>query len=342
MSIEPAPIQNNQVNNLNKPTQVWTLWYQSIFRTLKSFDQRIDDLTGGNFQPLAPSIASVGVDGDWTAEIDLASTNIYTWSSDTGATDPTSGYVKVNNASILSATALYISSTNLHSNNLGTIFSDVKAGDRVEFRVHGSASSYFIASINGSVTSGGSYYTMPISVEVASGGFSAEDALEFTLISQSAREAVQVSYDNASSGLTATDVQAAIDELDTAIENIDLPANGYAESSGDTSTNSTTYISKLTLTMPTVDLGTYEVEVSYSLESDKTNMSASVLFEEDSVQLGGVHTWEAKDTSDRFPFSRKFIRTLSGTEVFELSFKSENTNTTITIGEAVITYRSIG
>ena len=115
-------------------------------------------------------------------------------------------------------------------------------------------------------------------------------------------EAVNISYDNASSGLTASNVQAAIDELDTAIVATDLGHNitpGQITISSSTGSNTTIYDATSNLSgwmsssdkakLSTVSPGaaptnaTTVAAAGAVMESDTTTASMSFVVDEDNM-----------------------------------------------------------
>lgn len=98
----------------------------------------------------------------------------YKWNTDTTATDPTSGKVKVNNATIASATALYISETDNNANALAALLATFDDGTstirgRVLFQDPATPANFAIFDITGALTDNGAWDTFVIA-HVSSGG----------------------------------------------------------------------------------------------------------------------------------------------------------------------------
>ncbi len=89
----------------------------------------------------------------------------YTWSTSTTNADPTSGNLKLNNATVASATALYISETDANSNNLATVISGWGSSSstaKAVLRIMKSATNYIEVTLTTSVTDNGAWDTFTV------------------------------------------------------------------------------------------------------------------------------------------------------------------------------------
>ncbi len=93
----------------------------------------------------------------------------FTWNTDTGATDPTTGQVKGNNASLASITALYISETDGDSTDLSSEVATWVSGTKV--KIQGSAGMVLFQT-NAAPTDNGSWVTLSGSVLASRGSLS--------------------------------------------------------------------------------------------------------------------------------------------------------------------------
>lgn len=104
-------------------------------------------------------------------------------------------------------------------------------------------------------------------------GWTYQDFDAFTLV-----DADQVSYDNASSGLTAEDVQAAIDELDTTLDAISQDADGIAydnSTSGLAATDVQAALDEIDSTLDTVTSATVPVEFGVACSDEETAIDST-------------------------------------------------------------------
>lgn len=98
----------------------------------------------------------------------------YKWNTNTANTDPTSGHVKVNNATLASATALYISETDDDGNALAALLATFDDGTstvrgRICFQDPDDPSNFVFFNITGTLTDNGGWDAFTIAL-VASGG----------------------------------------------------------------------------------------------------------------------------------------------------------------------------
>jgi hypothetical protein len=115
------------------------------------------------------------------SEVSLAA-HKYLWSAVISETDPTSGYVRINNASFASATKLMISETNANAQNIsGDISSwdDSTSPSRGRLKLFSIAnpSNFVIYRITGSNTDNGTWQSINVTFLTNNGAFVADDAL---------------------------------------------------------------------------------------------------------------------------------------------------------------------
>lgn len=119
-----------------------------------------------------------GSRSDWTIRLvgypGRAAGFAYLWSTGVTASDPTSGFVKINNATPGSATAMYISETDFDGNSLGTYLATLDDGTstakaRVLIQSVTQSANFIVVDITGTLTDNGTWDTFAIS-PVASGG----------------------------------------------------------------------------------------------------------------------------------------------------------------------------
>ncbi len=95
--------------------------------------------------------------------------------------------------------------------------------------------------------------------------FPHESNAQVTIVSMIA-DSVVVEYDNTTSGLTADNVQDAIDEV--AVFGMNYQ---YEADEAESTTTSTTFINKLTLTTPSIPAGDYRIEATLGITNDSAD-----------------------------------------------------------------------
>lgn len=150
-------------------------------------------------------------------------------------------------------------------------------------------------------------------------------------------DADQVDYDNATSELAATDVQAAIDELA-------FPRHvAHAFDNGISTTTSTTFQNKLTLNAGTLVAGDYKLSVAYGWNHDNISNDFEGRILLNGGQLGELHKQEPKDsgqadptgTTQRFYLKRElFITLAAGVTTFDIEYRTDNGGNESSIWEA--------
>lgn len=94
----------------------------------------------------------------------------YKWSTNTATSDPGSGYLKVNNATFTSATALYVSETGSNGAPFASILQSFPTGTRFYIVKVGSPATFVYASLSSTATDNGAWDTFsitPIGTSVA-------------------------------------------------------------------------------------------------------------------------------------------------------------------------------
>lgn len=151
-------------------------------------------------------------------------------------------------------------------------------------------------------------------------------------------DADQVDYDNATSELLATDVQAAIDEI--AFPRLQVaPVFDNAIST----TTSTTFQNKITLAAGVIPAGLYKVKVSYGWNHDATNNDFEGRILNNGAQLGELHKQEPKDsagtdptgTTQRHYVHREyFVNFPAGARTLDLEYRTDSGGVESSIWEA--------
>lgn len=109
----------------------------------------------------------------------------YTYSTTTTASDPGSGTFRLNNATLSSATALYISETDSDSVSLSTWLATLDDSTStvrgfLTFRKDGASSNFRIYSVSGTLTDNGTWDTLTIAHVSGSGSWSNADTIRVT------------------------------------------------------------------------------------------------------------------------------------------------------------------
>lgn len=130
-----------------------------------------------------------GTKTDWTIRASSApgsagksSGHSYLWATSTASSDPTAGFVKANNATISSATALYISETDNDGNGIAA---NIGTWDDSTSTIHGrlkiynplTPANFAYFDVTGTNTDNGTWDTVNVSYVSSGGSFSASDAL---------------------------------------------------------------------------------------------------------------------------------------------------------------------
>ncbi|RTL52892.1 MAG: hypothetical protein EKK40_07015 [Bradyrhizobiaceae bacterium] len=135
----------------------------------------------------------------------------YKWSTNTSSSDPTSGYIKVNNASLASATALYISETDADSNGLSALLAtwddstNIVKG-QVKFTKVTAPANFAIYNISGTLTDNGTWDTFAISAVSTNGSLSADDYLSVEFVRSGDKGA-----DGAGTGDVTSNTSSSVD-----------------------------------------------------------------------------------------------------------------------------------
>lgn len=175
----------------------------------------------------------------------------YLWSTDTTSTDPTSGFIKVNNASFASVTNIYISET---EGNSVSIASEIASWDDSTNTVKGTVKIYkasapanmVVLDISGTITDNGTWDTVPVTYVTSNGSFSSSDVLyiEFSRAGNKGADgagsgtvtSVSVVSANGLAGTVATATSTPAITLSTTVTGL-LKGNGTAISSATANTD---------------------------------------------------------------------------------------------------------
>jgi hypothetical protein len=152
-------------------------------------------------------------------------------------------------------------------------------------------------------------------------------------------DAVQVDYDNASSELAATNVQAAIDELAyprMIAYDYDNPIS--------TIVATTAFQNKLVLAAGSLVPGTYKLMTSYGWNHDNNSNDFEGRILDNGIQMGELHKQEPKDsggsdptgTTQRFYNPRPFffVVTVAAVHSFTLQYRTDSAANESSIWEA--------
>ena len=101
----------------------------------------------------------------------------YQWDTGTSAADPGAGRVRGNNASLGSITQLYINNSDRWAQSLASLWGALASGNPIHLSRVGAQGNRIIAVLNGAPTAGSGFYTIPVSVTVATGSFANNESL---------------------------------------------------------------------------------------------------------------------------------------------------------------------
>ena len=110
----------------------------------------------------------------------------YAFDTSTTSSNPGSGVVRLNNATLASATEIYISETDGWGVDISGFLSTIQSGVRLRLSKLGAQNSTVLFTASGSATDNGTWRTIPGAVTVSSGSFSASDTLAFEQFSGAA------------------------------------------------------------------------------------------------------------------------------------------------------------
>lgn len=122
-----------------------------------------------------------------TGDMGLPVGNSFLWNTNTASSDPTSGKLKVNNASLASATSLFISETDFFGNAIANLLSFWTLGDSsvkgwLYLTDPANAANFAIYAVPGTVTDNGTWDTFAISYIVHGGTFTSNMALNVLFV----------------------------------------------------------------------------------------------------------------------------------------------------------------
>lgn len=144
--------------------------------------------SSGQFMPLSPSGNSIATDvGIWGDAIETSSSQTYLWSTDTDATDPTTGFAKGNNIDISLITEIYISETTLSGGSLESLGIESALGDISRIQQYGSSGNYIFVRLTGPAINNGGWWTVPVEITTSAGGFTNNVEIQFNYWATSPR-----------------------------------------------------------------------------------------------------------------------------------------------------------
>jgi len=122
--------------------------------------------------------------------------------------------------------------------------------------------------------------------------------------------------------------------------NIPAHVNGtqfnYIVDTGLSTTTSTTYVTKLTLTVNNLPTGLYRIGVNYTWNGSSTTYSFYSRVLLNSVQLGDEHINRIANNTNYIPHQRTFYSVLGGNNTINLQYRTNNTGGTARIRETLI------
>lgn len=156
--------------------------------------------------------------------------------------------------------------------------------------------------------------------------------------------ATQVNYSPATSGLVATDVQAAIDEVEGRVDAFEASQNVYGQNrvyASDETTTTTTgvnYVTKVSLSTGAIPAGIYRLEWSCEARVSAISRQIGLRAVFNGLQVSNVQ-WEAKDASDFYPLSGFYEGALgAGTFDMLLTFARVGFFATVSIRAARLSF----
>jgi hypothetical protein len=197
-----------------------------------------------------------------------------TWRMDpaTTASDPGSGDVRFNNATPASVTAVYIHEFNRAGSDTSNVFEFIGSGTQMLFQQRLDASRFLRVQVNAAPTDNGAWWTLPVTI--LDSGLLPQTNTDVSIVlfiggGGGAVAAEDVSYDSSTSELVATDVQAAIDELDSRLDGLAATNDGALHNSATSAAgpgfSSDTYLTGSGITIPSSILqagSRYRLEVA--------------------------------------------------------------------------------
>jgi hypothetical protein len=137
----------------------------------------------------------------------------------TTSSDPGSGDLRFNSATPASVTEIYIHELNRAGSDCSRVFAFLEAGTQMLFQQRLDATRFIRVELSAAPTDNGAWWTLPVTV--ISSGLLPQTNTDVSVVlfigggggPGGPVDAEDVTYDNTTSGLAATDVQAAIDEV---------------------------------------------------------------------------------------------------------------------------------
>lgn len=125
-----------------------------------------------------------------------------------------------------------------------------------------------------------------------------------------------------------------------------------SESVGVSTTTSTNFQSKISITTPTLPAGMYRIGVSYGWNHDSASNDFEARVMEDGSRIGQLHKQEPKDSAGNFSttasnqrhyLTRTYYRDLSaGTHDYDIEFRTSNNGTESSMWDVVIEMWRVG
>ena len=131
----------------------------------------------------------------------------FEWDTGTTAADPGTAKVRGNNATLASITNLYISETDDWGVGIGSVFSSIVTGTVLKISKVSAQANVILMTATGAATDNGAYRTIPVSITLSNGSFSANDTVSLEVSPPPATQSVTsyavASLPTASAGLVA-------------------------------------------------------------------------------------------------------------------------------------------
>ncbi len=130
-----------------------------------------DTSMGGAGMPVAPGDQLyVAFDNKWEAAIRTASSNVFTWSTDTDTSNPGIGLIKVNNADYTLINEMYINSSTLNGRTIDQVAEEIRQDDILRFAQYGAGNTLTIKVASLPIYNG-DWWTIPVVYLGSDGGF---------------------------------------------------------------------------------------------------------------------------------------------------------------------------
>lgn len=142
----------------------------------------------------------------------------YRWSTDTSATNPTSGRVKADNGTLASITEVYMHQLTDSGYNASGFIAGLKAGDALVIARDGQGQNFINCVVNAAPTDNGDWYTISVTVVDSGGAFGNNNVMAVTFIYSAAgltqQEVADAQLLTPSGSVDPGSVHAKLDDID--------------------------------------------------------------------------------------------------------------------------------